>query len=191
MPGLSAGDIPDILRSPQVTLTGDLEYPIVDEFIAQLAEAERNGGDIAVQLTTLGGGAEVGRRLVREIDDARQRLKGRLLFLGKTTVYSAGVTVMSAFPATDRFLTRDTMLLIHGRQLDKTVALSGAMRGSRPKLEALIAEIDCALRLEDQGYERLTKDSAISAHEACEKGVHDWYLTADEAEQLGLVAGLI
>lgn len=191
MPGPPAGDIPDILHSPQVTLIGDLEYPMVGRFIEQLADAERKGGDIAVQLTTLGGGAEVARRLVREIDDARRRIEGRFLFLGKTTVYSAGVTMMAAFPREDRFLTRDTMLLIHGRQLDKNVALNGAMRSSRPKLEALISEIDCALRLEDESYERLTRGSRISAREACEKGLHNWYLTGDEAEKLGLVAGII
>lgn len=61
---------------------------------------------VAVEISTLGGDAELARRLVLEVGLARERLGKRLVFLGKTCVYSA-VTLMSAFAKDDRYLTRD------------------------------------------------------------------------------------
>jgi ATP-dependent protease ClpP protease subunit len=37
--------------------------------------------------------------------------------LGRTIVYSAGVTIMAAFPRADRWLSLDTRVMIHRRQL--------------------------------------------------------------------------
>jgi hypothetical protein len=51
-------------------------------------------------VTTLGGDAEMARRILLEIDRVRQWRQGRggsrFLFLGKTIVYSAGVTITTA-----------------------------------------------------------------------------------------------
>ena len=60
-----------------------------------------------VLLMTLGGDPEVARamgddvRLIREFQGGRD-----ILFLGKAAVYSAGATLMSAFPVEHRFLWR-------------------------------------------------------------------------------------
>lgn len=130
--------------------------------------------------------------MVLEIDLARERLKPRrLLFLGKTTIYSAGVTVMAAFPREDRFLTNDAMLLIHCRQLEKSLEISGPMRGSQAKVEALLHQIECGLRLEEANFQRLIEGSDIGLDELLDRALFNWYVPAEDALRRGLVAGLV
>jgi len=184
--------VPACLRSPQISLLGEILEETVENFLSQLAETEKSSGDIALQITTPGGDAELGRRLILEVQAARQRLGDRrFLFLGKTQIYSAGVTLMSAFPCRDRYLTRDAVLLIHGRQLDETVEISGPMRANRPKIEALMERIRVGLHHEEENFRRLIEDSDVEFDEVCGKSVHSWYLSAEEALKRRLVAGLV
>src|SRR4051794_7464829 len=97
-------EAPAILANPQISLIGDIGEVTVGRFLDQLRQAEQAGGDIALEITTLGGDPEMARRIVLEIDRARARMTGRFVFLGKTVVYSAGATIMSAFPRKDRWL---------------------------------------------------------------------------------------
>jgi ATP-dependent protease ClpP protease subunit len=183
---------PSCLDSPQISLLGEVNERSIEQFLSGMAEAEKGSGDIALEVTTAGGDADLARRLVLEIERSRERLgRRRLLFLGKTQVYSAGVTLMSAFPCHDRYLTRDTVLLIHGRQLETTVEISGPMRGSLPEVIALKERIDLGLRLEEENFGRLIRGCDISIEEICERAVHDWYVPAEEAHRRGLVAAII
>lgn len=185
------GSPPDILARPQISLIGDIDRFSVERFLDRLREAEKAGGDVALELTTQGGDPEMARRIVLEVESARRRLRGRFLFLGKTVVYSAGVTIMSAFPPTDRWLARETMLLIHGRKLDKTVEISGPIRASIPMIDALRAQMETALALEERGFRRLIEGCDIGLDELLGKALHTWYLTAEEATKRGLVAGIV
>jgi hypothetical protein len=97
---------------------------------------------------------------------------------------------MSAFPPADRWLSADTMLMIHGRSLEKSIELSGPMRASLPQVDALHEEIKAGLELEEQGFARLIEGSAIPLEELRAKAVHSWFLTAAEAQRRGLVAGI-
>lgn len=183
---------PDCLQQPQVRLLGEVNEAMVEALLAGLAEAEKSEGDIAIEITTVGGDAELGRRMILEIELARTRLAARrLLFLGKTQVQSAGLTLMSAFPRQDRYLTRDTILLIHSRQLEATVEISGPMRTSLPEVMALKEQIELGLRLEEENFRRLILGSDISFDEISAKALDGWYLRADAALDRGLVGGLI
>lgn len=187
-----AGLIPAVLNAPQIGLIGEVDEAMVRDFLDGLSKAERSGGDIAVEITTVGGDGELARRLVLEVERARERLGSRrFLFLGKTQVYSAGITLMSAFACRDRYLTGDTMLMIHGRQLDETVEISGPMRASLPQVEALREQIKCSLVHEEENFRRLIEGSDISYDEVLRKGLHNWYLPAADAVKRGLVAGLV
>lgn len=179
------------LTSPQIRLLGDVNAAMVGTFLAQLRDAENGQEDITIEVTTLGGDAEFGRRLVLEVDLARQRLGRRLMFLGKTAVYSAGMTLMSAFPVADRFVTRDTELLIHCRQLSLNVQVSGPLRGSLPEIKALERQIESGVRLEEDGFRRLIEGSDVGIDELLEKAICNWYLTAEEALERRLVAGIL
>ncbi len=185
-----AARAPEILARPQISLVGEIDKTSVERFLDGLRAAEQAGGDIALEVTTLGGDPEMARRIVLEVDLARERHSGRLLLLGKTVVYSAGITIMSAFPCRDRWLTDDAQLMIHGRKLEKTLELSGPIRASLPMVEALRAQIETAIRLEDEGFRRLVDGCDISPEEVRAKALHNWYLTAQEAVQRGLVAGI-
>ena len=185
------GAVPQILDRPQISLIGDIDKFAVERFRDQLRDAEKAGGDIALEITTEGGGdAEMGRRIVLDIEAARTRLPGRLLFLGKTVVYSAGITIMSAFPCRDRWLTADAMLMIHGRKLEKTIKLSGPIRTNVPMIEALLAQMRTGIALEESGFRRLIHGCDIGLDELREKAQSNWYLTAQEAAERGLVAGI-
>jgi hypothetical protein len=186
------GALPQSLSYPQVSLIGDLDAGRAERMLDQLRDAEKQSeGDIVVEVTTLGGDAELARRVVLELELARERSGRRLLFVGKTVVYSAGVTIMSAFPCADRYLAHDAILLIHCRQLDKTVEISGPMRASLAQIEALRAQVKNGLVLEEETFRRLLEGSDIGLDELFEKAVHNWYLNADEALRRRLVAGLV
>lgn len=182
----------DLIHHPHIRLHGKVDDDMLDTLLDGFSEAESGEGPLAIEMCTLGGEAEVARRVVLEIDLARERLRGRrLLFIGKTTVYSAGVTVMSAFPREDRFVTSDGVFLIHCRQLDKTLELSGPMRGSLPKVEALCQQLKLGCAMEIDGFERLIADSDVTIDELLEKALHNWYLTAEDALERGLIAGIV
>jgi ATP-dependent protease ClpP protease subunit len=182
--------VPEILDRPQISLVGDIDKFSVRQFHDQLGPAEKAGGDIVLEVTTEGGDPEMARRIVLDIQAARARLAGRFLFLGKTVVYSAGATIMSAFPCGDRWLAADTMLMIHGRKLEKTIELSGPIRTSVPMIEALLAQMQTAMAHEETGFRRLIDGCDIGLEEVRRKALHNWYIAADEAVKRGLVAGI-
>ena len=181
---------PTALASPTISLIGAVDQFMVEKLRDALA-ADSGEGDIAVEMTTHGGDAELGRRMALDVAKAVERRSGRVLFYGKTQVYSAGVTAMAGFPRENRFLSPDALLLIHCRQLTKTLQLDGPLRTNLPSVEALKREIESGLELERQGFEQLVQGSAVSADEVCERAMAGWYVKADEACRLGLVAGVV
>lgn len=185
------GAVPAGVLDAQISLVGEVTEEMARGLRDQLADLKDDGGLVALEMTTLGGDAEMARRMVLDIDHARERLRARrLVFIGKTVVYSAGVTVMSAFPRQDRFLSADAMLLVHCRQLDKTVEIQGPMRASLPQVEALCHQMKTGIELEKRTFERLIEGTSIRLDDLFEKALYNWYVPADEALDLGLVAGI-
>ena len=185
--------VPAELSTPQISLIGAVCDEMAKELRDKLGEQKADGkGAVVVEISTLGGDAEMARRMVADVVDTRERLKPRrLLFCGKTTVYSAGVSLMAAFPREDRYLSEDAMLLIHCRQLTKTVELDGPIRASIPQVRALCHQLETGVELEEENFERLIKGSDIGMDELLEKALYNWYLPAKEALERGLVAGIV
>jgi ATP-dependent Clp protease, protease subunit len=182
----------DALPAPaDIMLTGEVGDPMVESFLDQLKKARDKDGDIVVCCTTPGGDAEMVRRIVLELERLREEAKGEVYFLGKSVVYSAGVSVMSAFPCSHRYLTRDTVLLIHGRQMTQTVEFDGPIRGAKLKVEALLHQIETGIKLEEIGFKKLISESDLTLDKVLEYGGDNWYLTAEEALGLKLVAALL
>lgn len=184
---------PSALATPQIELMGQVGEAMAKELRDGLRKQDKaQEGPVVIEITTPGGDAELVRRMVRDVDDARERLNPRrLVFSGKTMIYSAGVTLMSAFPREDRYLSRDAMLLIHCRQLTKTVELDGPIRGSLPVVKALLAQLETGVKLEKEHFERLIEGSDVTMDELLEKALYNWYVPAAEAVERGLVAELI
>lgn len=181
---------PAVLAAPHISLVGEIDKFAVERFQDQLRQAEQRGGDIALEVTTEGGEAELARRIVLDIDAARARLSRRFVFIGKTVVYSAGVTIMSAFPRADRWLADDAMVMIHCRKLDKQVQLSGPIRSSVPEVEALLHQLQTGIAVEERNFRRLIEGSDVGMEELWEKALRNWYLTAEQAVGRGLAAGI-
>jgi ATP-dependent protease ClpP protease subunit len=184
--------IQDALPAPaDIMLTGEVNDQMVTAFLDQLEKAQGKDGDIVICCTTPGGDAEMVRRIELEIERLREAHKDHVYFLGKSVVYSAGVTIMAAFPVSHRYLTKDTVLLIHGRQLTKTVELDGPIRHSRPQIKSLLHQFDVGIKLEEAGFRKLIDGSDCKLEECIEKGSHNWYLTAEEALEMRLVRALV
>ncbi|MCG2595542.1 ATP-dependent Clp protease proteolytic subunit [Ramlibacter sp. XY19] len=180
---------------PHIRLFGTLDDDMYAAFREQLNQARKDVAHdqpLLLELTTSGGDAETARRMALDVTLCREREQRRIVFLGKSFVYSAGITVMAAFPVQDRCLTRDTELLIHERRLERTVQLSGALRSNLAVLRAAIAEIESGQRLEREGFRQLVAGSKMSVEHLLAKVLEsDWYLCADEAKAEGLVSEVI
>jgi len=177
-------------REPDIRLFGDVNEGMLSEFFRQQSEA-RAEGPIVLELSSSGGDAETARRIAEELrlwQDA-----GRdVFFLGKTYLFSAGVTVMPSIPPKRRFLTRDCELLIHERKMTRQIILDGSLRACRAKINDVLAEIESGQRLQDEGFAKLVEGSDLSVEEVVNQVLEkDWYLAAQQAKEYGLVAGVI
>jgi hypothetical protein len=175
----------------RVRLMGQVSEEMAKDFLRRLEALPARAGTTVVEMTTLGGDAEMARRMVCEIDRTRKRLAARrLVFHGVTAVYSAGVTIMAAFPLADRFLTADAVLLVHCRQLEKSLDISGPIRASLPKIKALAHEIETGIRLEEENFARLIEGSDVTLDELTERALYNWYLSATEAVDRNLIEAI-
>lgn len=182
---------PELADTPTVSLHGAVDDSMLAVWLEALTKARTGAGPLVVELDTLGGDAEVGRRMAEDVRLFRERTDRRTLFLGRTTVYSAGITIMAGFPRVDRWLSKDAVLMIHGRKLQKSLSIDGPLRAARARVAALTAEIDEGLRVERAGFERLVEGSDVTMEELERRTTGDWYLTAEEALDRRLIAGLI
>jgi ATP-dependent protease ClpP protease subunit len=174
-----------------VRLYGKVSEDMLSEFFRQQAEAKPDK-PLVLELSTNGGDADVGRRIAQEITLWQAHGNRQLWFFGKSYVYSAGVTIMSAIPPERRFLTRDCELLIHERKMKKQVNLDGALRSCKAAINDILAEIESGQRLERSGFAQLVEGSKISIDTLEERVLKkDWYLTANEAVENGLICGLV
>ena len=175
-----------------ITLAGTVNDEMLKTFVDQLARCSAKDGPVVLELTTTGGDADIPRRIAADIRLARDHGGLDLYFLGKTTVYSGGVTVMSAFPVDRRFLTRDAVLLIHERRMQKELKLDGALRASIAQVKDVLAELENGQALAADGFRDLVEGTALSM-EALMQRVLDanWYVRPDEALRLRLIAGVI
>ena len=173
---------------PDIRLIGAMDGQLVHSFLEQAGKLQGDG-PVVLELTSIGGEADTARRLAQDLRMLAQQRE--LFILGKSYVYSAGVTALAAVPASHRFLTPDTVLLIHERRMDRTVQLTGALRSGLAVVHDLLAELEIGRKLERQGFDELAAGSSLSGEDLLERVQRkDWYLMAAEAVELGLVAGL-
>jgi hypothetical protein len=73
----------------------------------------------------------------------------------------------------------------------RNVHLERPLGSCRRVLEEIIADIDNGLRVEDDGFAELIVSSTISLDDIRRKSNGGWYLSAAQALELDLVAGLV
>jgi len=179
---------PARLFKPQVRLFGEVDDDLFHSFQEQIDKAE--GGEITIELTTFGGDADVGRRIREDIRILTEHCGKTLWFAGRTIVYSAGATIMSAFPNTHRYLSKGCIVMVHERKMNKEVNLSSAMQASLQDVDQLKSEIETAMELQRKGFRDLIEGSDVSFDEICDRAARNWYITADEALKRKLIAGV-
>lgn len=179
----------DILTWPQIRLIGAVNEAMYAEFRNQLG-ASPEDQPLLIAITTHGGNPEVARAMA---DDVRlMREAGReICFLGKAAVYSAGATFMAGFPVKDRFMTAGSSILIHERQIHKSVDLSGPLKSCTAQLKAVLHEIEHSIAIEEAGFRDIFADSQVEMDEVRTKAPDNWYLPCEEACERGVIAAVI
>jgi ATP-dependent protease ClpP protease subunit len=181
---------PQAISRPNIRLFGTVDDAFFDRFSDQLRKVLDTNDPIILELTTLGGDADTGRRIALDLRLARET--GReTFFVGKTAVYSAGVTIMAAFPPGNRHLSRDCMLLIHERRVDQQVHFSGPLKSNIQLAEEMIGQLQVGIALERDGFRHLIEGSDLSLDEVTRRAEGSWYLSAEDALRYRLVAGLV
>jgi ATP-dependent protease ClpP protease subunit len=176
---------------PDIRLFGHVSEQMLSEFFRQQSEVPQ-GKPVVFELSTSGGDADVGRRIAQELRWWQLKEGREVFFLGKTYVFSAGVTIMSSIPCTHRYLTEDCELLIHERKMKKQIHLEGALRGCRSAIHDVLAEIDSGQRLERDGFRQLVQGTRLTLADVEQRVLErDWYLTAQQAKEVGLVADVL
>lgn len=176
--------------NPDIRLFGTVDQAMLSEFFRQQSEVKTRGA-LVLELSTSGGDADIGRRIGEELRLWREQGR-QVFFLGKTYVFSAGVTIMSSIPRSHRYLTRDCELLIHERKMKKDLHLEGALRGCRSAVQDVLAQIDSGQRLERDGFSQLVLGTGLTVEDVARKVMdRDWYLTSAQALEIGLIAGVI
>lgn len=178
-------------RNPPIRLSGGVDYAMYENFRQQLATAPLEGL-VVIELSTLGGDPEVARmmgedvRFHSDLDPNR-----RFVFLGKAAIYSAGTTFMSFFATENRYLTRGARLMIHERKMGKEMRVEGPLTTCIASLKATLHEIEASIVIQNEGFENLIRGSSVTMDEVLRRAPENWYIEANEALRLGLIAAVL
>ncbi|WP_431469518.1 ATP-dependent Clp protease proteolytic subunit [Sphingosinithalassobacter sp. LHW66-3] len=179
-----------LLAEPHIHLSGTVDHAMYGSFREQL-QAAPDEGTLVIAISTLGGDPEVARLMGDEVRLLREYSGREILFLGKVAVYSAGATFMAAFPVEKRFLTKGTRIMIHERVMTSTINLSGPLKTLTATLRAKLHEIEHSVRIEEEGFRDLVRGSKIDFDEVRSRAPENWYISAEEAREKGLVLDVI
>ncbi|MCA1452506.1 peptidase S14 [Bradyrhizobium sp. BRP22] len=178
-------------KNPAVVLSGVVDYSMYVSFRQQFDNAA--GRDlVVVELSTLGGDPEVARMMGEDIRFASEMEPARrFVFLGKAAIYSAGTTFMSFFVRENRYLTRGSRLMIHERKLTRTLNIDGPLTACLANVQATINEIQCSIEIQNEGFQNLINGSSVTLEEVIRRAPSNWYVEANEALKLGLIAAVL
>ena len=182
---------PNDFQNTAVSLSGAVDYDMYKDFRRQLESAPTKGL-VAIELSTLGGDPEVARMMGEDVrfhsDLGPER---HFVFLGKAAIYSAGTTFMSFFARDNRYLTRGARLMIHERKLKKTLEIDGPLTTCVASVKATMHEIEASIAIQNEGFENLVRGSSVTMEQVLERAPYNWYIEAQEAQELGLVRAVI
>lgn len=182
---------PQDFACPAIRLSGTVDQAMYLHFKDALAAAPSEGL-VITEIATLGGDPEIARMMGEDIRFHSELSPGRrLVFLGKTAVYSAGATFMGFFAKENRYLTRGTRVMIHERLITKDIHLQGPLTTCIAPLKAALNEIESSITIQNEGFSNLILGSDITLEEVLRRAPENWYLEANEAASLGLVAAVL
>ena len=182
---------PQDFANPAIRLAGYVDHGMYIHFKERLAAAPQQGL-VVVEISTLGGDPELARMMGEDIRfHSELQPVRRLVFLGKTAVYSAGATFMGFFATENRYLTRGTRLMIHERIITSDIRLQGPLSTCIAPLKAALNEIEASITIQNEGFANLVMGSQVTLDEVKKRAPENWYLEANEAAALGLVTAVL
>jgi ATP-dependent protease ClpP protease subunit len=182
---------PKAFAYPAFMLSGYVDHGMYLQFRNCQSSAPQQGL-VVVEISTLGGDPEIARMMGEDIRFHSDLYPDRrLVFLGKTAVYSAGATFMGFFAAENRYLARGTRVMIHERIITRDIHLEGPLSTCIASLKATLHEIEASIAIQNEGFANLILGSQVSMEELLKRAPENWYLEANEAQALGLVAAVI
>ena len=92
---------------------------------------------------------------------------------------------------TDRYLTRGARVMIHERKMDKTLHIAGPLTTCIASVKAMLNELEHSIAIQNEGFENLVRGSAVTMDEVLRRAPENWYIEAQEAKALGLVADVL
>ena len=177
--------------APAIFLGGVVDYDMYKTFRSQLDASDKQGL-VVTELSTLGGDPEVARMMGEDIRfHSEHSPNSRFVFLGKAAIYSAGTTFMSFFALENRYLTRGARLMIHERKLDKQLHINGPLTTCVATVTATLHEIEASIAIQNEGFENLIRGTKVTMEEVLARAPGNWYIEANEAKSLGIVAGVL
>lgn len=81
--------------------------------------------------------------------------------------------------------------MVHERQFDKDIKLSGPLTSCAAVVRAKLHEIETSILIQNEGFEHLIKGSRITMEEVLNRAPNNWYIEAQEALSLGLIQAVI
>jgi ATP-dependent protease ClpP protease subunit len=181
----------DLLFRPNISLNGSIDAGTLTFFLDRLQKLRADDDDLRMELNTLGGDADVARRIALEVRLFRKHSGRSAYCVGKTNVYSAGATIFAAFAIDNRFLTKDAVLLIHERSMQQTVELSGPTRSNIQIVRGLLEMLKAAELMEREGFQELVEGSNLTIEALYERALQNWYVSADEALGYGIISRIL
>jgi ATP-dependent protease ClpP protease subunit len=180
-----------LLFEPNISINGLITDDTLAFFLDRLATIRSDGQDMILELNTDGGDADVARRIALEVRLFLRHSGRKACCVGKTKVYSAGVTILAAFPRECRFLTDDAVLLIHERRLDDSVSLKGPLKSCVQIVKEQLEMLETAERLELEGFRELVEGSSLTTDSLYDRATKNFYIHAKEALEAGLIAAIL
>jgi ATP-dependent protease ClpP protease subunit len=178
-------------KNPAIALSGVVDYAMYVSFRQQFNSASSENL-VVIELSTLGGDPEVARMMGEDVRFASEtEPQRRFVFLGKAAIYSAGTTFMSFFIRENRYLSRGTRLMIHERKLSKELVIDGPLTTCLATVQATLNEIECSIAIQNEGFQNLVLGSNVALDEVLKRAPSNWYLEAQEALNLGLIAAVL
>jgi hypothetical protein len=83
------------------------------------------------------------------------------------------------------------MLLIHERRMQRTINLDGPTGSNLQIIRETLALLETAEEIEKQGFADLAQGSRLSADELYRRARGNYYLSAEQALELDLIAGVL
>lgn len=142
-----------LLFDPNVRIQGTIGENTVSDFLVALKAIRESGDDLVLEISTPGGDADAARRIALEVRLFIRHSGKNAYCVGKTIVYSAGMTILAAFPKRFRYLTEDAVLLVHERRIAQSLTLEGPMKSSIQIVREQLALLETSEKLEKEGIE--------------------------------------